>query len=596
MSTINQRISTLRNWMQHKNIQAVILPSNDPHQSEYVSDHWKIRPYFSGFTGSAGTFVVTTSQSAIWTDARYFLQVEDECGHTEVQLCKQKVPHAPEHVDWLCDLLTEGNRIGVDYRLFSLGQMEHLQMKASSKNIQIVDIAGMANDLWPDRPAGGTAEIVEHPIEFAGESTESKLGRVRSWLSEKAADYLLITRLDEIAWLYNLRSTDIECTPLAMSYAIVGQNESILYIDMHRVSDQLNSNLAAASVSLQSYESFFDALHHLSANKKMLVDKTATSYACINAITGDISYALSPIQEMKSIKNEQELANARKAMVLDGIALTRFFMWTESHLKNNTISEYALGRKLDEFRQQESTYQYESFSCICGYKGNGAIIHYRAPKEGSATISNDGILLLDSGGQYLFGTTDITRTVWLGGEVPASLKRVNTLVLKGHMNLSRAIFPDNTIGAQLDALARKPLWTDGLNFGHGTGHGIGCYAMVHEGPQGFAFNVNSQRGATTHQVNQLTTIEPGHYKTNEYGIRIENVVVSKEHSVTEDGRFLCFEPITLFPIDTQLIDLQLLSDEEIQWLNDYHQMVYDKLADHLNAEEKAWMAEKCQAV
>lgn len=596
MKSINERIEAIRKGLTKHNLQGIIIPSNDPHQSEYVSDYWKIREHFSGFTGSAGTLVVTQNEAALWTDSRYFLQVEKQCSGTVVELQKQSIPHAPEHIPWLCNLLEKKDKIGIDFRLFSSSQMDYFKENASEKEIEIENYGSLINDIWESRPDQPNGVISDHSIEFCGEHRKSKLKKVQEELSNEEADFNFISSLDEICWLLNIRSSDVDFTPLVTSYALIGNETSYLFIHENRIKPELMNALNQDKIEVISYDLIGSKLEDLIRGKKVVASSSTLNFACLSSIQGELISRPSLVQYLKSIKNEIEIENAKGGMVKDGIALTQFFIWLEAHLESNTISEYDLGVKLEAFRAKQEFYKYQSFGAIVGYKSNGAIIHYSAPENGSSIISNDGILLLDSGAQYENATTDITRTIWLGGNPSSDLTKTYTLVLKGYVELEQAVFPEGTTGIQLDSFARMHLWKHGLSYSHGTGHGIGSYSMVHEPAQGFASSMTTSRGAAPHFENQFTTIEPGYYKEGEFGIRTENVVVSKEKLKSDHGSFIGFESITLCPIDTQLIDRNLMLDHEIDWLNAYHQKVYEGLASHLNDDEKAWLKEKCQTI
>ncbi|MCH2225537.1 MAG: aminopeptidase P family protein [Crocinitomicaceae bacterium] len=596
MNTINDRIQLLRKKLKKENIDALIIPSNDPHQSEYVSDFWKIRTYLSGFDGSAGTLVVTDTEAALWTDSRYFLQVDKQCKNTVVKLHKQSIPHAPEHIPWLCNQLQRGAVIGLDYRLFSLSQIEYIQDTAKHNEIKLVDSGDFIDEIWPQRPDKPTQLIIDHSINHCGETRISKIKKIRQELITESADYNFISSLDEICWLFNIRSSDVDYTPLVIAYAIVGLKKTYLFVHNHRVDENLQADLKNDNIELHSYDSIFEKLKHLTENKKVITSSSTLNFACASSIKGKLILKPSKIQYLKSIKNEVEISNAKSAMIKDGVALTQFLIWLNTHLKSETISEYELGKKLESFRAKQALYKSQSFGAIVGYKSNGAIIHYSAPEENSSIISNNGVLLLDSGAQYENATTDITRVLWLGGSPTDELKTNYTLVLKGYIALETAVFPKGTTGIQLDALARIHLWQHGLNYGHGTGHGIGAYGMVHEPAQGFATSTTTSRGSAPHEENQFTTIEPGFYKEGEFGVRIENVVISKKVMETEYGTFIGLEPTTLCPIETTLINREMMLPSEIDWLNTYHKKVYSELEHSLNKEEKAWLKDKCQEV
>jgi Xaa-Pro aminopeptidase len=596
MNPTNERIQALRGAMKANGFDAVILPSNDPHQSEYVSDYWKIRAHFSGFTGSAGTLVVSQAEAAIWTDSRYFLQANQQCEGTAVNLHKQSIPHAPEHIPWVCKTLNDGAIIALDYRQFSVSQMEDLETHAASKSIQIKDLGNLIDQVWENRPLGPANAIVNHAIEHCGASRVSKINQVQQELLADEADFNFISSLDEICWLFNIRSTDVDFTPLVTAYALVGRSSTYLFVHENRIDSAFEAQLDDDIITVLSYDDVSSKLEELTDGKKVIASPATLNYACASSILGEIISKPSLVQHLKSIKNEIEIENAKSGMVKDGIALTQFLMWMEDYLQSNTISEYELGRKLESFRAKQALYKDQSFGCIVGYKSNGAIIHYSAPENGSSTISADGILLVDSGAQYENATTDITRTVWLGGVPSAEIKKAYTLVLKGYIELETIQFPRGTTGIQLDAFARMHLWKHGLNYGHGTGHGVGSYSMVHEPAQGFTPNMVTFRGVTRHDEHQFTSIEPGYYQEGGFGIRIENIVVSKVVNTTVHGDFLGFEAITICPIDTALIDRSLMLDHEIDWLNAYHEKVYNSLAEQLNNEEQAWLKSKCARI
>lgn len=591
---INIRLEKLRQQMTKYNLDAVIIPSTDPHQSEYVAKHWKIREYFSGFTGSAGVLVLNKDEAALWTDSRYFLQFEDECKEYDINLHKQSIPHAPEHVQWLCDSLEENAVIGLDFLQFSKAQMDYIIERSRPKNIELKNIPSLVDEIWTDRPALPSFPIDIHPLEFSGESTASKIQKVQDKITNSKADYYLFSSLDEIAWLFNIRSRDVDFTPLVTAYALVGLDNTRLFCDRSRFSTTAIDTFSKLHIEIIDYDLAIAELQKLDVNKKIITDVSSLNYAVFNAVESKFLFQNSIAKELKAIKNEIEIAGAKNCMVKDGVALTKFFIWLESELATREISEFEIGKKLESFRKQQDYYVGESFAAIVGYKGNGAIIHYTAPEKGSAMVKNENILLVDSGAQYKDGTTDITRTVWLGGTPSTELKTAYSAVLKGYIMLEQLQFPKDTVGMQIDAFARFHLWKQGLNYPHGTGHGIGSFGMVHEPPQGFTTNPATSSGSTAHAPNQLTTIEPGCYKKGVYGIRIENIVLSQVKQETEFGEFLGFTPITLFPIDRQLIDKSLLTASETAWFNSYHKMVYDQLSPMLNTDEKEWLNGMCK--
>lgn len=591
---INKRLENLRQQMTKYQLDAVIIPSTDPHQSEYVAKHWKVREYFTGFTGSAGVLVLNQNEAALWTDSRYFLQFEDECKDYNLNLHKQSIPHAPEHVQWLCDSLEEEAVIGVDFFQFSKAQIDHIKEVSSSKNIELKNIPNLVDEIWKNRPALPSFPVDIHPLEYSGETTASKIKKVQKIIETAKADYYLFSSLDEIAWLFNIRSKDVDFTPLVTSYALVGLDNTIIFCDRNRFSPSAIEAFSKLDIEVLDYDLAISEFQKLDSNKKIITDLSSLNYAVFNAIQSKFLFQNSIARELKAIKNEIEISGSKNCMVKDGVALTKFFIWLENELATREISEYEIGKKLESFRQQQDLYTGESFAAIVGYKGNGAIIHYTAPKEGSAMVKNENILLVDSGAQYKDGTTDITRTVWLGGTPTEELKTAYTSVLKGYITLEQLQFPKGTVGMQIDAFARFHLWQQGLNYPHGTGHGIGSFGMVHEPPQGFTTNPATSSGRTAHLPNQLTTIEPGCYKKGVFGIRIENIVLSIAKQETEYGEFIGFTPVTLCPIDRKLIDKTLLTTTEIEWYNSYHKMVFEQLSPMLNTNEKEWLKRMCE--
>lgn len=591
--TIKERLKALRIAMKSEGVDALIIPANDPHQSEYVAEHWKVRAYFSGFTGSAGLLVVLADYAALWTDSRYFLQAETELAGTGIVLHKQQVQHAPEHVEWLCDLLPPNATIGVEGSLFSIQQVAYLQSYCRPKDISIKDVERISSKVWKDRPALPDTIAYEHDVLYNGIHRDEKLAWVRAGMKEKKVQHYFISGLDEIAWLLNIRAWDIDYTPVVLSYLLVSEEKATLFIKDYKVPAGLEEKLKASGVSLKDYHAVGMALGVVPEKDSIFVDQNNFSWSFEPSIKADIFKGNSIIMPMMAIKNDTEITHFRSVMVKDGIALTHFFNWLEKTIENEEIKETDVAKKLTYFRSQQDLYKGDSFAAIVGYQSNGAIVHYHAEEATCATIKNEGMLLIDSGGQYLDGTTDITRTICLGTPTEEQ-KRHYTLVLKGNIALQTANFPKGTTGVQLDVLARMNLWNEGLNYGHGTGHGVGFFLRVHEPPQGFAESTTTLRGSTALEEGTVSSNEPGFYKTGAYGIRIENLMLCVPSSKNEN--FLAFEAITLFPIETKLIDLSLMSAQDIFWLNNYHQRVYAALSPSLEAEEKAWLWQKCQAI
>lgn len=596
MSIIAQRINALRQQLKEHQLAAYLVPSSDPHQSEYVAEHWSARQWLSGFTGSAGTLIVTTGEADLWTDSRYFLQGEQELSGSGIVLQKQKVPHAPEHLQWLRDNLPEGSRLGFDGQVVSLAQSRSLAKAIESKSISLVGEHDFLDAIWPDRPPLPATAIIALDASLTGASRKDKLRQLRAWLEEKEVDSILLIALDEVAWTLNIRARDVDFNPVCISYLHVSRTAAQWFVGKERVSNELEKELTADGIDILAYTAVVETLRSLPAEHRLAIDPNAISYQMAKALTVLTTKELSsPIQAMKGAKNATEIANTKQAMRKDGVALLRLFRWLEQALASGAkVTEASLGTQLTAFRAEQPDYFGNSFPPIVGYRGNGAIVHYRADEENSATIKPEGILLLDSGGQYLDGTTDITRTVALG-PVTAEQKRHYTLVLKGMIALSCVQFPKGISGANLDVLARQFLWQDGLNYGHGTGHGVGAFLNVHEGPQGISTTI-AGKTRTPFVPGMITSNEPGFYRTDHYGIRIENLILCVASTNTEYGHFLRFETLSLFPIDVQLVDRGLLSEQEVSWLNAYHQRVYEELVPLLTEEECLWLQERCRTI
>jgi Xaa-Pro aminopeptidase len=593
---INNRIAALRTAMQSHQIDAYIIPSTDPHQSEYVASLWKSREWISGFTGSAGVVIITADHAGLWTDSRYFIQAESELANSEVVLHKQGVPHAPEHLDWLTNHLKPNSTVGVDGMLFSIGQIRHINSKLYPHQIELNTSIDLIGEIWSDRPTIPQETIFEHEFRYAGKSREEKMNMVRKQMKDYGAKHYLVSTLDDIAWLLNIRGSDVDYNPVAIAYFVLGEQASFLFIDDAKVPESVRENLEADNILLKPYADIANFLQNIPASDKILVDTQSISISLFKSIADEaVIKTKNLVRPLKAIKNQVEVEHIKAAMIKDGVALTRLYRWLDAELEHRTVPEAEVATQLSTFRKAQGDYYGESFSAIVGYKGNGAIVHYRPQADSCAKIEKEGMLLLDSGGQYHDGTTDITRTICLGGAT-AEQKRNYTLVLKGHIALAVAHFPKGTKGMQLDTLARMYLWNDGLNYGHGTGHGVGFFLNVHEPPQGFATNPSTSRGTTSFEVGMFTSNEPGFYKDGEYGIRIENLVLCVEDEKTPYGDFLKFDTLTLFPIATDLIDLSLMTEGEKQWLNNYHEEVYQKLAPQLTAEEQHWLKEKCEAI
>lgn len=593
MNKIVERLVALRQSMREKGIAATIIPSNDPHASEYVADYWKERAWISGFTGSAGTVVVTLETAGLWTDSRYFLQAEQQLADSSIILFKDGLPATPSINDWLIQNMTPQSKISINPFLFSVAMVEAMRHAFEEAGLSLVTQYDLIAPLWKDRPSLPVDPIFLFSDEFAGKSTKDKLEMVRKVMQQKKVTRYIITALDEIAWLFNIRGNDVAYVPVAIAYAAIDLESASLFINPQKVSLQVADSLNDQGVTIQPYNAVFDYIRHLHVGERILMDQNKANYALYQEIASHCQTvtAPSPVLLMKSVKNETELEGIRTAMIKDGIALTRFFMWLEQAIHSNELTEISIADRLREFRAQQPLFQGESFGSIVGYKEHGAIVHYSATKESNVALHSEGFLLIDSGGQYLNGTTDITRTIALG-PLTKQEKVDFTLVLKGHIALATAKFPVGTRGSQLDILARKALWDQGMNYGHGTGHGVGHFLSVHEGPQSIRMDENP----TQLIPGMVISNEPGLYRANQYGIRIENLVTVKQAETTDFGSFLEFETLTLCPIDVHAIESELLDQKEKDWLNGYHNYVFTLLSPHLNQEEKAWLQAKCQAI
>lgn len=589
VSTISEKIASVRQKMKEEDIDALIVLTSDPHQSEYLADHWKTREWLTGFSGSQGTLVVTLYFAGLWVDSRYFIQAEKELAGSGIEMKKLEMQGSPEYLDWLLDHLDEESVVAVDGRCISVRDLEHIETELDALGIGLVADIDVISDIWKERPALPKVQAYEYSEEYAGLSRIKKLDSVITEMVESEVDHYLISSLDDIAWILNIRSSDVECNPVCISYLLIGIKNSIWFVDPEKVPDELRENLKRDNVFIMDYNAIYEVLAELAPDGAILLDPAFTSWDIYDTITGiDIVETEGMVMEMKAKKNEVELNHLREAMRHDGAAIFRMERWLRDRLsEGHTIRETEVAEKLKEERAKIEGYKGESFEAIVGYKENGAIVHYHATENNHAAIENNGILLVDSGGQYLRGTTDITRT-WVLGEPTEEQRENYTAVLKGHINLTSAIFPEGTTGVQLDILARLPLWKRGLNYGHGTGHGVGFFLNVHEPPQGFVPNL-SLRGRTPHVAGMISSNEPGYYKQGEYGIRIENLILTKAYS---EG-FLAFENLTLYPFERKLIKKELLTKEEAEWVNNYHEGVRSGLCELLNEEERKWLKEAC---
>ena len=581
-----ERVKALRQIMNERQISAFIIPGTDPHLSEYSADHWKARGWISGFNGSAGTAVVTEKQAGLWTDSRYFLQAGIQLEGSDFILFKDGLPETPSIQKWLVDTLPSGSVIGIDGSMFSYSEAQQLKHYFEDKEFSLISDFTPFEKIWDDRPSIPNDPIFVYPEKYSGESTESKISRILNKIKAEGANAILLAALDEIAWFLNIRGTDVPCNPVGICFSYISEKERILFVNAQKINKDTAEYLQENNIKIAQYEKIYDFLKNLSGSETIFIDPRKINYSLVNAISSGqkIIFGNSPITWEKSLKNKTEIAGFKDAMIRDGVALVHFFRWLESHVKDGNVTEITISEKLREYRSQQALYVGESFSTIAGFNAHGAFVHYCASPETNATLKPEGFLLIDSGAQYLDGTTDITRTIALG-KLSAKQKRDFTLVLKGHIGIATCRFPQGTRGAQIDILARRFLWNEGQNYLHGTGHGIGHFLNVHEGPQ----NIRLEENPTPLTPGMVTSNEPGVYIAGEYGIRTENLTLVVEDRDTDFGKFYKFETLTLFPIDKNAIDKTLLTKEEIEWLDNYHQTVFEKLSPALDSEAKEWL-------
>jgi len=604
--TIQDKLTALRGLMQKDGISAYIVPSTDPHASEYMASHWAEVCWLTSFTGEAGTAVVTLDKALLWTDSRYYLQAGIQLEGTTVELMRESDIDCPKIEEWLISEVRNQKSdvsfvVGVNPEMWSVNAYKELKDKLEGAGIGLKSV-DLIRPLWTeDRPPKPMHRFFEFDTRYAGESIHSKLGRIRAKIREKGADAMVVSALDEIAWVLNVRGHDVEFNPVVVSYLVIEQDKCTMFVQPEKITREVTAYLRANDVEFKSYEEVFPYLKHIEGS--ILFDGTKVNEALYEAINPEAKKinAQSPILVAKSHKNDTELAGVRRAMEQDAVALTRFFRWLESDetrakMADGKVTEWDLMNQLREFRAMGKNFIEESFGTIAGYRGNGAIVHYAATKETADFVYPQDMLLLDSGGQYLDGTTDITRTVWLGGDIPAQAKRDYTYVLKGHLMLGHIRWPRGTRGNQIDAIAKQYMWQAGITYGHGTGHGVGHFLSCHEGPQ----NIRTDMNPTVLEAGQICSNEPGIYRTGKWGIRTENLVavtpVESTPEATTEDEWLTWETLTLFPYDTTLIDRELLTEQERQWINEYHAEVYRRVSPLLNKEEAEWLNDKCKAI
>ena len=590
-TNIPERIAALREAMKQHKIDAYIIPTSDPHMSEYPADCWKYREWISGFTGSAGTVIITADKAGLWTDSRYFLQASTQLEGTGIELFKMMLPETPTIPAFLTHELKEGQTVGLNGETYSLADARSLEKALAEKEIKLNTNASLIDPIWKERPAIPEAPMFEMPVELSGKSTEDKLIDINKMLHKAGADCTILSALDEVAWTFNIRGTDVAYNPVVISYAFVSEKESVLFVNPKKIPAEIAEHLKKEGVTLADYGMLATFLSRLPEQTRVFIDSKRTNVAIYNALpkSSILIEGISPTNHLKSIKNEAEIKGFRNAVLKDGIAMTKFYFWLEKMLKaGEKVTELSAAAKLTALRSEQPQYVMDSFASISSYGPHGAVVHYSPTPETDTELKTDSLYLLDSGAQYLDGTTDITRTIALCDEPSEQMKKDFTRALKGTIGIAKCKFPAGIRGCLIDAFARKALWDAGINYLHGTCHGIGHCLNVHEGPQ----SIRMEENPVILEPGMVMSDEPAMYRPGEYGIRTENMILIRKDSETEFGKFLGFETLTLCYIDTKLVIPSMLSVREHAWLNKYHQMVYDLVSPHLNEEEKAWLKEK----
>ena len=588
---IKQRIENIRDLMKEKNIYAYIVPSSDYHQSEYVGDYFKSREFMSGFTGSAGTLIISMDEAGLWTDGRYFIQAENELKDSGIKLFKMGEEGVPTIEEYLLEKLPKNSILGFDGRVMSVKEGQSLANKLAFKGINIEYKYNLVNDIWEDRCSLPTEKAFLLGTEYSGESFSDKLSRIRAVMKEKKATTHILASLDDIAWLFNIRGRDVKSNPVVLSYAVITIDSVYLFIDKNKIGKDIRAELSKENVQIKGYEEVYEFIKNIDENEVVLIDTSKVNYAIYNNIPSNVQKIeeRNPSILFKSIKNEIELKNIRNSHIKDGVAFTKFMYWLKNNIGKIEITEISATQKLEEFRREQDKFIEPSFSTIAAYKDHAAMMHYSATEESNYKLEPRDLFLVDSGGQYFDGTTDITRTIALG-PIPENVRKDFTNVVRGMIRLSKAKFLYGCRGYNLDILARGPLWEEGVDYKCGTGHGIGFVLNVHEGPNGFRWKVREDIDDTCIlEEGMVTTNEPGVYVENSHGIRIENEIVVRKAEKNEYGQFMDFEVITFAPIDLDAIDESLILKDEKAYLNNYHKQVYDKISPYLNEEEKQWL-------
>ena len=590
---IRDRVYKLRSLMKKYNMDAYIIPSFDAHQSEYVAEHWKCRQWISGFTGSAGTVVITAEDAGLWTDGRYYLQAEKQLENSGIRLFRMVDPGVPSYTEWLNSVLIEGSIVGLDGNVFSIDMVKSIEEVFVNNKISLSTNKDLIDELWEDRPQMPMGSIFVHDVKYAGKSRIEKLNEVRAEMDVKGANYYILTSLDDIAWLLNIRGKDVPNNPVAICYAIIATHKCYLFIDPRKVTMEVRAELEAEGVEVKAYNEIEQFLQKLNNSDKIIFDSNKTNIMLYNSINmaAEKIMCVNITTKLKAVKNKVEIDNLKNCEIKDGVAMVKFIKWLKNSVSSEEITEISADGKLTAFRAQQELFVGPSFDTIAGYKDHAAMMHYKASAATQYTLKNEGLFLVDSGGQYYDGTTDTTRTIVLG-KLTEEEKRDFTLVLKGHIALSSVKFLHGTPGSNLDILARQPIWQHGLDYKCGTGHGVGFFLNVHEGPQ----SISKIPNKVTLENGMIITNEPGIYLDGKYGIRTENMMLVVEDEVTEFGQFMRFEPVTYCPIDLEGIKFDMLTCEEKLWLNNYHNDVYNKLEPYLDDEERRWLQEQTREI
>ncbi|KDR94893.1 Xaa-Pro aminopeptidase [Peptoclostridium litorale DSM 5388] len=589
----NEKLALLRKKMKKKGLDAYIIPSSDPHKSEYVTKRYESRKWLSGFTGSAGTLVVTAEESGLWTDGRYYIQAEEELSGSDIKLFKMMQPGVPSYTDWICSRLDSGSCVGFDSGVFSVDEVKRMNKKFSPSKIRINGEHDLLDEIWEDRPQLPTNEIFVHELKYAGLSPVQKLEKVRTKMSESGTDCYIMSSLHDIAWLFNLRGHDVKNNPVFMAYAIIEKEKAVLFVEKKKITESVKNHLDENGVEVKGYSKIEKAIKNIDGKNTVFFDPKKVSWRLYDILpkTCKALNGEDIVENMKAVKSESEIRNIRNCQVRDAVAMAKFLYWIDANVGKEEMSEISVSDKLEELRRQQELFVGTSFDTICAYKEHAAKMHYSASESSQYTLAKEGFLLVDSGGQYLDGTTDITRTIALGN-LTDEQKRDFTLVLKGHIALANVKFLYGATGTNIDIIARQPMWKEGIDYKCGTGHGIGYFLSVHEGPQRISQIMNN----TVLEEGMLLTNEPGIYREGSHGIRTENTLLVKRAQKTEFGQFMEFETISYCPIDIRAVEANMLSEDEKKWLNSYHKMVYDNIEVYLDEDEKKWLEDMTREI